>query len=123
MAPSTSGPCNCLFFLERGKEGISRHESELAANAGVSTDTAVLELELNIAEAPAAIEISSDAAKSGTATPGLAGHCHGATWVVRLRDDDVRGRFQISIPVLEMAAILINVWVFTPSLRTSLRRV
>ena len=49
---------------------------------------AVAELELSIAEAPSAVEISSDAAKSGTATPGLAGHCHGATWAIRLRDDD-----------------------------------
>ena len=90
----------------------------LGTHAGVSTDVAVAELEISIAEAASAVEISSDAAKSGTATPGLAGHCHGATWAIRLRDDDVRGQYQISIPVLEMAAVVVNVMVFAPALPT-----
>ena len=62
----------------------------------------------------AAYVMSSDAAKDGTSRPGLAGHMHGSTWRIPLDAADVVGPLQISIPVLELAAIVVNVMVHGP---------
>ena len=47
---------------------------------------------------------------------GLSGHMHGHTWYIPLEPGDVCGALEISIPVLELAAIAINFIVFGPSL-------
>ena len=62
----------------------------------------------------AAYVMSSDAAKDGTSQPGLAGHMHGSTWCIPLDAADVVGPLQISIPVLELAAIVVNVMTLGP---------
>ena len=60
----------------------------------------------------AVYELSSDAAKDGTPTPGIAGHMHCFSWCVPLPPADVAGPLQIPIPVLELAAIVGNFFVF-----------
>ena len=64
--------------------------------------------------ATAVWEMSSDAAKSGTRDPALAGHMHGATWRAPLAPTDVAGPRQLPIPVLELAAVVINFIIFGP---------
>ena len=58
--------------------------------------------------AAAVYEMSSDAAKDGTTTPGIADYMHGFAWCAPLRPADVVGSLQISISVLELAAIVGN---------------
>ena len=60
----------------------------------------------------AIVVMSSDAAKDGTADPGIAGYMHGRSWRVPLRPDDVVGPFQISINALEFVGIYGNVATF-----------
>ena len=58
--------------------------------------------------------ISTDAASSGTAKPGIGGYCHGYRFRVPLDDADVRGPFKVPIPVLEFVGIAFAVCAFTP---------
>ena len=60
----------------------------------------------------AIVVISSDAAKDGTADPGIAGYMHGRSSRVPLQLDDVVGPFQISINALEFVGIYGNVVTF-----------
>ena len=60
----------------------------------------------------AIVVMSSDAAKDGTADPGVAGYMHGRSWRVPLRPDDVSGPCQISINALEFVGIYGNVVTF-----------
>ena len=62
---------------------------------------------------------STDAAKNSAACRALPRRHLGDT----LRDDDVRGRYQISIPVLEMAAVVVNVMVFGAAQRDAAHHV
>ena len=66
-------------------------------------------------------EMSSDAAKDGTDRPALAGYMHGASWAILLRPEDVVEPLQIAIPVLELAAIVINFYIFGPRIPTGVR--
>ena len=59
-------------------------------------------------------EMSSDAAKDGTAEPGLAGYMHGASLCLPLLPSDVCGVLELPIAVLEPAAVVINFMVFGP---------
>ena len=83
----------------------------LATRSGVST-MCVLVVAMSIAAGTVVTEISSDAAKGGTDNPGLGGHCHGYTWRIALRDEDISGPFEIAIAVLEFAALIVNLIVF-----------
>ena len=78
----------------------------LASRSGVST-LIVLAVVSTIAAGTIVAETSSDAAKSGTAHPGLGGHFHGFTWRLPLHAEDVAGPFEIAIAVLEFAALAI----------------
>ena len=66
-------------------------------------------------------EMSSDAAKDGTDRPAVAGYMHGASWAISLRPCGVVGSLQLSIPVLEFLAIVINFLVFSPRIPTGVR--
>lgn len=52
--------------------------------------------------------MSSDAAKSGTPTPGIGGYMHGVAWYLPLRPSDVDGPFEIPINVLEFIGVFGN---------------
>ena len=61
--------------------------------------------------------LSSDAALTGTADPGLGGYMHGWWWCLPLDDWLVR----LPIVVLELIAAAVNVIVFAPTLRDAAR--
>ena len=82
----------------------------LCARAGIA---AFMMLDPTPASMTTAIVVmSSDAAKDGTANPGVAGYMHGRSWRVPLRPDDVSGPCQISINALEFVGIYGNVVTF-----------
>ena len=66
-------------------------------------------------------EMSSDAAKDGTAEPGLAGYMHGASWYLPLLPSDVRGASELPIAALELAAVVVNFMVFGPRIPCGVR--
>lgn len=55
-----------------------------------------------------------DAAKDGTATPGLGGYMHGHAWRLPLMRRDVVGPLQLPIAVLEYIAIAVSLMMFIP---------
>ena len=98
----------------------ARWVTRLSERAGVSC--------LSVLKAPlpaggALVVMSSDAAKDGTPTPGIGGHCHGASWYVPLRPEDVVGPLQLPINWLEFVGIYGNVLVFGPSVDPTCTRV
>ena len=91
------------------REQAARWIVVLAARPGVSCLVAVrLAAPINAA---AVYEMSSNAAKDGTTTPGIAGYMHGYAWCVPLLQVDAVGPLQIPIPVLDLAAIVGNFYV------------
>ena len=103
------GPTDPAPASEPRREQAARWIVVLATRPGVSCLVAVrLAAPINAA---AVYEMSSDAAKDGTTTPGIAGYMHGFAWCVPLLPADVVGPLQIPIPVLELAAIVGNFYV------------
>ena len=103
------GPTDPAPPSEPRREQAARWIVVLATRPGVSCLVAVrLAAPINAA---AVYEMSSDAAKDGTTTPGIAGYMHGYAWCVPLLPADVVGPLQIPIPVLELAAIVGNFYV------------
>ena len=64
--------------------------------------------------------MSSDAAKSGTPTPGLGGYMHGQAWYLPLIPRDLSGPTELPINVLEFVAIFGNVATFGGSIPSEL---
>ena len=64
--------------------------------------------------------MSSDAAKSGTPTPGLGGYMHGQAWYLPLLPRDLSGATELPINVLEFVAIFGNFATFGSSIPESL---
>ena len=83
----------------------------LATRAGVSVKIVIAVVGTLVA-GTMVTEMSSDAAKAGTANPGLGGHLHGYTWRCALLAEDIEGVFEIAIAVLEFAALVINLMTF-----------
>ena len=58
--------------------------------------------------------MSSDAAKTGTPTPGIGGYMHGTAWHLPLEPSDVVGPYEIPINVLEFIGVFGNFSAFAP---------
>ena len=103
------GPTDPAPPSESRREQAARWIVVLATRPGVSCLVAGrLAAPINAA---AVYEMSSDAAKDGTTTPGIVGYMHGYAWCVPLMPADVVGPLRIPIPVLELAAIVGNFYV------------
>ena len=64
--------------------------------------------------------MSSDAAKSGTPTPGVGGYMHGQAWYLPLLPRDLAGPTELPINVLEFVAIFGNYATFGDSIPSAL---
>ena len=128
-APATAaahlGPAGWMSADDEMLAQVSVWITTLVTRPGVSVLVAVSELETGPTDDEAASatlwEMSSDAAKDGTDRPAIAGYMHGASWAIPLRPCDVVGPLQISIPVLEFLAIVINFLVFGYRIPTGVR--
>ena len=128
-APATAaahlGPAGWMSASDEMLAQVTVWITTLVNRPGVSVLVAVSELETGPTddEATSATlwEMSSDAAKDGTDHPAIAGYMHGASWAIPLRPCDVVGPLQISIPVLEFLAIVINFLVFGNRIPTGVR--
>ena len=128
-APATAaahlGPAGWMSADDEMLAQVTVWITTLVTRPGVSVLVAVSELETGPTDDEAASatlwEMSSDAAKDGTDRPAIAGYMHGASWTIPLRPCDVVGPLQISIPVLEFLAIVINFLVFGNRIPTGVR--
>ena len=111
---SSLGPTDRVKVSDDMRRACVRWRRVLNSQPAVST----LTVALGIAPTRGSItvEMSSDAAKGGAPRPGLGGHLHGHTWHIPLEPEDVSGPLEISIPVLELAAIVINFIICGPLL-------
>ena len=91
----------------------ARWVTRLSERAGVSC-LSVLKAPLPAGGALVVVMSSDAATKDGTPTPGIGGHCHGASWYVPLRPEDAVGPLQLPINWLEFVGIYGNVLVFGP---------
>ena len=119
-APATAaerlGPAGWTSADEELLVQVSAWIITLTTRPGVSVLVAVSELETGPTHDEAASatlwEMSYNAAKDGTDRPAIAGYMHGASWAIPLRSCDVVGPLQISTPMLEFLAIVINYYFF-----------
>ena len=66
-----------------------------------------------ISKLTAIFVMSSDAAKAGTANPGISGYMHGRSWRVALRLDGAIGPFQTFVNALEFVGVYGNATTFS----------
>ena len=96
-------------------EQLTRWKADLWQVSGVLIESALPRRRRNLPSQAATFFVSMDAAKEGTTTPGLAGWCHGWSWVWPYPTTWL----QLPIAVHEFLAFAVSVIQFEPFLNTA----
>ena len=107
------GPSTPVRLTDMARRSLLDWAERLRGRSGVPA-TAVFQRSRFDLSAPSGTEmvIFTDAAKDGTATPGLGGYAHGLRWRVPLERADVVGEHEIPIAVLEFVGIVVAILTF-----------
>ena len=102
------GPSTPIKLTDVASISLKAWIERLRQRAGVHA-TSVISRDVFLRDAPSGAEfiVTTDAAKDGTSRPGIGGYCHGLTFRVPLATADVKGDYEIPIPVLEFIGIVV----------------
>ena len=114
------GPSTPIKLTDVASISLKAWIERLRQRAGVHA-TSVISRDVFLRDAPSGAEfiVTTDAAKDGTSRPGIGGYCHGLTFRVPLATADVKGDYEIPIPVLEFIGIVVAVISFAPLIADS----
>ena len=111
------GTAVAVVPTDRMRAQLTRWQQELWTVGGVAVEVALPRRKRNLPKHAATFFVSSDAAKEGTDTPGIAGWCHGWTWAWFYP----KSWLQLPIAVLEFLSFAVSVIQFEPMLREAPR--